>query len=275
MEQFLQITLFVKLLGGIGVFQKEVIDGKRLDVLTIGETQHIIIRHLPVHLVEAIWKIAAGYPITLEFIEEFLRRSKENKIVKHSIVIPSEVTEFFDNLKLPQNQIASCKTKLDKAIFEYQSAVTFVSTIEAERKEVEIILQAMKDFDLQQWKQFQTTIMDRVQAQKKLEALEALRLSVEKIKEAFGDEFTFQPIDSSLPSIDHLQEEVFRLSRVIERESLSEPDRRCEILEKEMSFRALNIRLKEANGILKMRLENLEKVQLNIQRIKLGLTEIA
>jgi hypothetical protein len=274
MEQFLQITLFVKLLGGIGVFQKEVIDGKRLDVLTIGEIKHIIIRHLPVHLVEAILKIAADYPITLEFIEEFLRRSKENKIVKHSIVIPSEVTEFFDNLKLPQNQIASCKTKLDKAIFEYQSAVTFVSTIEAERKDVEIRLQAMKEFDLKKWKQFKTTIMVRDEAQKKLDALKAYGLSVEKMKEAFG-EFTFQPIDSSLPSIDHLQEEVFRLSRVIERESLSEPDRRCEILEKEMSFRALNIRLKEANGILKMRLENLEKVQLNIQRIKLGLTEIA
>ena len=268
-------TPFCNLLEGIGVFQKEIIGRKRQDVLCSGGTKHLVTRHLPDHLVEAIRKIAAGHRISLEFIVEFLIRSKENPIVKYRIDISSEVKNFFDNLKLPPDQSASWDSKLFKANLEYQSSLKFFNENDAQKRDLESTLERMNSEFSKLSVQLQAAVDSLNKTQEEMDDIIAFTFATMKMRKSFGDVFDSPTINPFLPTIDVLEEQISELKKIIEDLRKRNWELHDEIKQTEMSLRTLNKRLAEADKIRQESLRQHRKVLLNIQRIKLGLTEIA
>lgn len=270
------IFLFYGLLKKIGNYEMENIGGKSQIVLTIRGIRYIIIRNLPNHLVEAITKLAASYPISLEFVVEFLRRSKENPILGHSIVIPPEVTNFFDDLNLPQDQSALWHLKLLQANLEYQNALKSLDEINARIKDEKSTLERLEAEDSKKWREYETMLSSQDQTMRQIDAIILYESSIKTVREAFGDELTFSPNVSSLPTIEFLQKQSSELKKAIAKESFTlQPARKEEVDVKKTSLSTLTKRLEENESIKEKLLKQLEKVLLNIQRIKLGLTEIA
>lgn len=237
----------------------------------------MITRTLPNDVVDAIYRLAAGrYPITLEFIVEFLKRSKDEQILEHSIDIPPEVTNFFDKLKLPQDQSALLHSKLAEANLQYERALASNSVLESTIKVEKVQLESLEKRNSEMWAKFVVMLNSLDQTQIKMEALKAFISSVESMKKAFGPQFTLPTTDLSLPTIDDLQAQISELRKVIALENFKlQPARYEEVSEKKSLLDTLNTELKEAAKIKEQSLKQIEKIQLNIQLKKLGLTEIA
>ena len=265
------------LLRTVGEYNLELTNGKFETFVTVGETRYRITRTLPNHVVDAIYRLAAGrYPITLEFIVEFLKRSNDKPILEHHIVIPPEVTNFFDELKLPQDQSALWHLKLFQAKFEYENALKLLHEIDERIKDEKSDLAILVARNSKKWNEFEDMLSSLDQTQIQMDALIAFNSSVKSMKEAFGPKFTLPTIDSSLPTIDDLREQISELKRVIARENFKlQPARYEEVDVKKTSLWTLTKRLEEATKSKEQSLRQIELYSLNIQRKKLGLTEIA
>ena len=271
------IFRFSAMLRGIGHYELVNNHGIYENYLTVRNTRYMITRTLPNDVVDAIYRLAAGrYPITLEFIVEFLKRSKNDPILECSIVIPPEVTNFFDNLELPQDQSVLLYSKLAEANLQYERALESISVLESTIKVEKRLLKLFEERNSEMWAKFVVMLNSRDLIQRQMEALKAFISSVESMKKAFGPQFTLPTTDLSLPTIDDLQAQISELRRVIALENFKlQPARYEEVSEKKSLLDSLNAELKEAAKIKEQSLKQIEKIQLNIQLKKLGLTEIA
>lgn len=256
----------------IGNFEKELVDGKLQDVLTIGQEKYVVTRYLPKILMESIDQLPIG-DITIEFLVQFLRLAGENPIFKNSdsIVIPSEIIDFFESLTLSFHKEKHYRGLLDNAISNHEIAETALDSIKKMKNAGSKTLENLKDematlsAELDSAKEFRTEL------QRKLEALRTFILSSETMRLVFGDAFV-SPMNSSLPTISDLE-----ISLSIHEDKMKVLQQRIEQLSEqisnsERSIRKIHTDLMNAETAKNEAVIEIEKIKRNIWREKFYLS---
>jgi chromosome segregation ATPase len=261
------------MLGGFGELKIERIDKKTLEVLRTPNNVYFVTRYLSKELMDTIDKLAGNFDmeITVEFLVEFLKRSGENPIFTKSdaIVIPAEITEFFDRLELADKMHEYFTPLLNNANSKHRAKEICINEI---RTSIDVTRSALVNLEIEiaNLSDELGSVQDSwTELQKKIEALKKFISSLEKMREVFGDAFVSPTMNPSLPTISDLEREFSSLNDRMNFLQNQRSNVDIEIMQAKKSLRTLETELMNARTAEEQARLECKNIQLNIQRVKL------